>query len=189
MERQFQPFNPNTLKLHPGKIYIHLLGSGYGFDKRLPATAQLAMVAQGRLIEAIRIYRQLDSSVLVCSGSTLLQLETQAAVVKKAAQLLGVDSSRIITLDTPTTTKEEAAALAQRVGIKASIIIVTDALHMPRAYKFFSQQGFSPIAAPTNFKILEPENNIGLKWWPTIGNIGLTDMVLHEYMGNIKAAL
>ncbi len=189
LERQYQPLNPASIKGKPGKIYIHLLGSGYALDKRLPATAQLATVAQCRLVEAIRVYRQLDSSVLVCSAGSLLQKETQAAVARKAAILLGVDSTRIITLDTPSTTKEEAAALAERVGAKANIIIVTDALHMPRAFKLFKQQGFAPIAAPANFKIVEAENELGLKWWPGIGNMGLMDVVLHEYFGNIKAAL
>jgi len=189
LERQYQPLNPASLKGKPGKIYIHLLGSGFTLDKRLPATAQLATVAQCRLIEAIRVFRQLDNSVLVCSAGSLLQKETQAAVARKAAILLGVDSTRIITLDTPSTTQEEAAALAARVGTTAHIIVVTDALHMPRAIKFFTQQGFRPVAAPTNFKALEAENDLGLKWWPGIGNMGLMDVVLHEYIGNIKAAL
>ena len=189
LEKEYLPFNPILIKAKPGKIYIHLLGSGYALDKRLPATAQLAIVAQCRLVEAIRVFRQLDSSVLVCSAGSLLQKETQAAIVRKAAILLGVDSTRIITLDTPSTTMEEAAALAERVGAKANIIIVTDALHMPRAYKFFKQQGFNPIAAPTNYRVLESENDLGLKWWPTTGSISLMDMVLHEYLGTLKGAL
>ena len=189
LEGQYQPLNPATLQNQPGKIYIHLLGSGFALDKRLPATAQLATVAHCRLIEAIRVFRQLDSSVLVCSAGSSLHKETQAAVARKAAILLGVDSTRIITLDTPSTTQEEAAALAARVGAKAHIIVVTDALHMPRAIKLFTQQGCSPVAAPTNFKALEAENDLGLKWWPGIGNLGLMDAVLHEYIGNIKAAL
>jgi len=57
LENQYSTIDLSPLKQHKGKVYIHLLGSGYGSDNRLPPTAQLARTAQGRLIEAIRIYR------------------------------------------------------------------------------------------------------------------------------------
>ncbi len=189
LEQQYLPLNTAALKNHAGKIYIHLLGSGYTLDERLPATAQLGTIARCRLTEAMRLYRQLDSSVLVCSGGPFEEgSESQASVVKKAAVLLGADSSRILTLDTPLTTQEEAAALAEKTGISVPVIIVTDALHMPRAYKFFSRKGFYPIAAPANYMVVEsPYNEI--RFWPDVKNIELMDMVVHEYLGNIKSAL
>jgi uncharacterized SAM-binding protein YcdF (DUF218 family) len=188
LESQYSIFNPATLKNHKGKIYIHLLGSGYGSDYRLPATAQLGTTAQVRLIEAIRLYRQLDSSVLVCSGSSVAEPEPQSQVAKKAAIMLGVDSSRIITLDTPSTTQEEVAALAKTVGTNAFVIIVTDAIHMPRAVKLFSRQGFNTAAAPANFKVMKTQHDLSVKWWPSGGNITLMDIVMHEYLGNLKAS-
>jgi uncharacterized SAM-binding protein YcdF (DUF218 family) len=188
LEKQFRPFDTLAIKQQTGKVYIHLLGSGFTDDERLPATGQLGIVAQSRLIEAIRIYRQLNNSVLVCSaGTSSSKSETQAAVAKKAAILLGVDSSRIITLDTPATTKEEAIALSKRVGSAAMVIIVTDAIHMPRAYKFFSEQGFHPVAAPTNFKVLKSRHNPSFSWAPSISNISLMDVLIHEYLANLKA--
>ena len=187
LENKYSSLNASTLKQVHGKIYIHLLGSGYGADVRLPATAQLGTTAQVRLIEAIRIYRQLDSSILVCSGSSVAETVPQSQVARKAAILLGVDSTRIITLDTPSTTQEEARALAEKVEKNVAIIIVTDALHMPRAIKLFLQQGFHTVAAPTNFKVLQTSNELSLKWWPSLGNISLMDMVLHEYLGNLKS--
>jgi uncharacterized SAM-binding protein YcdF (DUF218 family) len=188
LERQYPPLNAATLKNHKGKIYIHLLGSGYGADYRLPATAQLGTTAQGRLIEAIRLYRQLDSSILICSGSSVAQPEPQSQVAKKAAILLGVDSGRIITLDTPSTTQEEAAALADTIGTNSFVIIVTDAIHMPRATKLFSHRGFHTIAAPTNYKVMQTQQDLSINWWPSGGNITLMDMVIHEYLGNLKTS-
>lgn len=187
LESRYSPLNVSTLKVVRGKIYIHLLGSGYGADPRLPATAQLGTTAQVRLIEAIRIYRQLDSSILVCSGSSVSEPLPQSQVARRAAILLGVDSARIITLDTPSTTQEEAEALGNRAEKNSTIIIVTDALHMPRAIKLFTQQGFHPAAAPTNFKVLQTPNELSFKWWPSLGNISLMDMILHEYLGNLKS--
>lgn len=189
LEKRYLPLNPALLNSQSGKIYIHVLGSGYNLDKRLPATTQLANVAKGRLMEAMRLYYQVKNSFLVCSGSALFERESQAEVVKKAAILLGADSSRIITLDTPTTTNEEAVALAKAIGLNSKIIIVTDALHMPRAYKFFVKQGFKPFASPTNYTVSKSENDLGLKWYPTLGNMQLMDMVLHEFAGTLKGNL
>jgi uncharacterized SAM-binding protein YcdF (DUF218 family) len=187
LESKYTPLDDASIKKAHGKIYIHLLGSGYGADARLPATAQLGTTAQVRLIEAIRIFRQSDSSILVCSGSSVSEPVPQSQVARKAAILLGVDSSRIITLDTPSTTQEEAKVLAEKVDRNSTIIVVTDALHMPRAIKLFSQQGFKPVAAPTNFKVLQTPNELSLNWWPSLGNMSLMDMVLHEYLGNLKS--
>lgn len=188
LEKQFRPFDTLAIKQQPGKVYIHLLGSGFTDDERLPATGQLGIVAQCRLIEAIRIYRQLNNSVLVCSaGGASNGSVTQAAVARRAAILLGADSSRIITLDTASTTKEEAIALSKAVGPDATVIIVTDAIHMPRAYKLFSAQGFHPVAAPANFKVVKSRHNPSFTWAPAISNISLMDVVMHEYLGNLKA--
>lgn len=190
LEKKYQPLDPLSFKQEgSGKIYIHLLGSGYNLDERLPATAQLGLVAQGRLVEALRLYRQINNSILVCSGGSVAGFLSQAAVAKKAALLLGADSSRVITLDTPNTTKEEAAALAAKIGINATVIIVTDGLHMPRAIQLFSNLGVKTIAAPTNFNVYQGKEGISIKWWPNIVNLAITDKVLHEYLGALKARL
>ena len=188
LEKQYQPLKATSLQTQ-GKIYIHLLGSGCNLDERLPATAQLGLVAQSRLIEALRLYRQIDSSILVCSGGSSSGLESQASVAKKAAILLGADSNRIITLYTPTTTAEEAKALAALTGTNVPLIIVTDGVHMPRAFKLFSKLGFKPIAAPTNFSAYEGKQGIRMKWWPNLVNLGTADKVLHEYLGALQAGL
>lgn len=79
--------------------------------------------------------------------------ETQAEIARDAALLMGVDSNRIAMLTTPLTTSEEAAALAQLIPTSAAVVLVTDAIHMPRAKNLFEKRGFHPIAAPTNFKV------------------------------------
>ena len=188
LERQYAPFSA-TLQAGKERIYIHVLGSGYSLDSALPATARLGLTAQGRLAEGIRLYRQIDNSILVTSAGSLKDRETQAEVAKKAAILLGVDSNRIATLTTPNTTQEEVAAMATLAGKNATVIVVTDAIHIPRAMKFFTKTGMVPLAAPTNFRMHKEVMGFSIKWWPSIGNITLMDIVLHEFLGNIKAGL
>lgn len=171
------------------KVYIHLLGSGYQTDKRLPATAKLSHVAQGRFVEAMRLYRAVPNSILVCSANGPEGAETQAMIARAAAIDMGADSSRVMALNTPSTTKEEAEDLAKAVGTSATVIVVTDAMHMPRAIKLFREAGFSPTAAPTNFKALNGSEGVAYKWWPSEDNIYITNRLLHEYFAWVKAAL
>lgn len=170
------------------KIYIHVLGSGYSTNDRLPASGKLCLVAKGRLMEAIRLYRMIPNSILVCSADGPKGQETQAMVARAAAMEMGADSSRILALTTPSTTKEEAQDLAKAVGTSANVIVVTDAIHIPRAMRFFKEAGFSPIAAPTNFKALEASERVQFKWWPSDENIYITNRLLHEYFASVKAA-
>ena len=189
LENKFLPFDALTVKYQHERFYIHVLGSGNNLDKRLPANAQLGLAAIGRLAEAIRIHRILKNSIIICSANSMLGLETQASVTKRAAILLGVDSNRIEKLTTPSTTKEEAEAMRLQYGTAINLIVVSDAMHLPRAMKLFAKEGFTPIAAPTNYRAPLGPKGIGFNWWPSTGNISLMDIVLHEYLGNLKAGL
>ena len=116
-------------------------------------------------------------------------METQAQVTKRAAIVLGVDSNQLVTLNEPGTTKEEAEQLGKNFNKTSQLVLVTDAIHMPRAMKLFRQEGFNPIAAPTNYKVHEGPKQPEIKWWPSMGNIELMNYVIHEYLGNLKASV
>ena len=189
LEGKYLPLNLPVNNTDTQKIFIHVLGSGYTLDKRLPANAQIGLTALGRLAEGIRIHRSFQNSIIVCSGYSSLGLETQAQVTKRAAIVLGVNADNLETLDYPSTTQEEAKELANKFGKSIRLIVVTDAMHMSRAIKLFKTQGFNPIAAPTNYKVSEGANQEGMKWWPSFGNIGLMNYVIHEYLGRLKVAI
>ncbi len=189
MERKYPPLNLPFTTIDTGRILIHVLGSGYSLDKRLPANAQIGNCALGRLAEGIRIHRSIKNSVIICSGYSPAGLETQAQVTKRAAILLGVEVDKLETLDTPATTREEARDMAGKYDKNSTLIIVTDAMHMPRAIRLFKGQGFNPTAAPTNYKVNEGPMQDRTKWWPSLENIGLMNYVMHEWLGSLKASI
>lgn len=191
LERRYPALDTAQAVNIKGKVYVHVLGSGYSNDKSVPATSQIGPAATGRIIEGIRVFKMFDSAVLVTSGNSMHAENeaTQAQVTKNAAILLGVPANRIETLNTPSTTKEEAQAFADKFGINATVIVVTDAMHMPRAITMFKATGLSPFAAPTNYKVPDLNYDGAFAWWPALKNITLTDLLLHEYLGGLKAAL
>jgi uncharacterized SAM-binding protein YcdF (DUF218 family) len=137
MERQYMPLDGGTLD--PGQTYdVLVLGSGKVSDPALPATSQLGEVVLMRLVEGIRVYRQLPASRLVTSASAVNSATPQARTVADAAVSLGVSPSDTIQLTLPWTTRTEAFAYKTRLGAdQKPLILVTSALHMPRAVRWF----------------------------------------------------
>ncbi|MEX2230527.1 MAG: ElyC/SanA/YdcF family protein [Cyclobacteriaceae bacterium] len=186
MESKYPPFNADHYALIDGTVYIHVLGAGYTFDERLPASGQLSPTGLSRLSEAIRIFNLFDNSILVVSGNIASGHVSLANVARKASIDLGVDSTRIVMLEDPSTTHEEAEALARRFGSTSSLIVVTDAVHMPRAIGFFSDLGIEAYPAPTNYLIKEDTNPFAFHWMPHTGNFVLMDRVWREVFGEVK---
>jgi len=60
---EISQFNPKD------SVYILVLGSGYKYNKNLPPNDQLSLNSLGRLTEAIRLLRLLNSSQIVLSGT------------------------------------------------------------------------------------------------------------------------
>lgn len=189
LERKYIPFNPPFNSTDSDKVLIHVLGSGYALNNKLPPTAQLGPVALGRLVEGIRIQRMVKNSVIICSGFSPLGLESQAEITKRAAIVLGVEAINLETLIAPATTQQEAEELGKRYVKTSRLIIVTDAIHMKRAIKLFKAEGFDPTPAPTNFKVNKGPDQDRMKWWPSFKNIDLMNYVIHENLGTLKATI
>ena len=185
MESKYVPFVGEPFP-HRDTVFIQSLGGGYTADPRLEPTSQLSSVSLGRLAEAIRIARMFDKSILVVSGNIASGEESMASVSRKAAIQLGWEERRIVALETPATTQQEAIAFTDRFGKKVNLILVTDAIHMPRAMKFFREQGVTPFPAPTNYLIKKDKTLFSLGWIPSAENLQLMDRVWREYLGSIK---
>ncbi|HYD84724.1 MAG TPA: ElyC/SanA/YdcF family protein, partial [Opitutus sp.] len=92
--------------------YIVVLGGGHADVPMFSAVNQLSTSALSRLAEGVRLTRALPGTMLVVCGRGAPGRPSHAAVLADAAVSLGVDRERIILLDEPRDTEEEAAALA-----------------------------------------------------------------------------
>jgi uncharacterized SAM-binding protein YcdF (DUF218 family) len=186
VESSYSVFGFALLPNRGDTVFIHVLGGGYTLDKRLPANSQLSWTSLGRLTEAMRIARHYENSILVVSGNIASGDNTLAQVGKQAAINLGFDSTRIATLNEPATTQAEAEAFVKQFGKQAKLILVTDAIHLPRAMKIFKSLGVDPIPAPANFLIKIDNNPINMMWMPSIDNMQLMDRIFREWLGSLK---
>ena len=184
METHYRPFSFTDYKHQQEKVYILSLGGGYTPEAKLEALGQLSFHSLGRLTEALRISRLLENSTLVLSGYGKGSNRSLAWTEKRAAFLLGFDTSRIVLLEEPKTTREEVQAFSKIFGNKVNLILVTDAVHMPRAMSFFESEKVLPYPAPTNF--LYKNRMDGIPWIPSIDNFFLMDRILREWFGQLK---
>ena len=183
LENRYSTCNMVELK-GKSNIQILVLGAGHTNDERLPANNQLGRNALVRLTEGIRICNELDGSTLVTSGwSGKREDIPQAVVMARAAMILGVDSSRIKKQTLPKNTWMEATEYKRLFGDTTNLVLVTSAVHMPRAMFLFKKAGLNPVPAPTDHLIKKGKTLNPWFWIPKSANIAKTEAAIHEYAG------
>lgn len=167
--------------------HILVLGGGHTISPTLPPNNQLSDPALARLCEGIRLYRQRPGSKLVCSGNSTSGRTTQAEMLARTAVVLGVPPQDTLWSPTPAHTEAEAFAYATRFGNQHPLILVTDAIHIPRALFWFRQAGLRPIPAPANHYVKPDPLRPPYKFKPSAQKIVISDKLIHEWAGMVYA--
>ncbi len=149
-----------------------------------------------RLLHAARLWRAGKApGVLLCGGRApgAAGAESEAADMAQVLELLGVPAAAIQQESRSRNTYEnalEARRLLEPQGVRR-ILLVTSALHMPRAVGLFRHQGFEVIPAPADIRMLDPRARAEaplltrITSWviPDAETLAYTTRALHEYMG------
>jgi uncharacterized SAM-binding protein YcdF (DUF218 family) len=143
-----------------------------------------------RLLVAFRLYRAGKAPLVFCSGGNN-PIGNQAGKTPEAtwmAHLLeewNIPASAIQIESGSINTRENAVRSYQILapkGIKR-ILLVTSALHMPRAAGTFRKAGFEVVAVPADFRTGWGESNMLEKLLPSANNLIAADAALHEWLG------
>src|SRR5262249_37828707 len=139
LERQYAPL-PDDKEL-PQVGYVVVLGSGYQPRDRVPITAALDREGLMRIVEGVRLERQIAGARLVVSGGSIRgRLASSARGYARLATALGIESQSLIILDRATDTSAEARDV-DAVLHSAPFLLVTSAWHMPRAMRLMQRAG------------------------------------------------
>ncbi|MGO9057082.1 MAG: YdcF family protein [Candidatus Binataceae bacterium] len=109
-----------------------------------------------RLLYGVKLYREGKASIVILSGGQLPWLNSlppMSQTMAEFVELMGVPKSAVIQELASGNTYENALdvkAILQACDIH-KILLVTSALHMPRALALFKHQGIDTIAAPCDF--------------------------------------
>ena len=167
-----------------GARYVVVLGGSGTENARLPVTSRLNRTPLVRAIEAARIHRLLPGSRIVTSGRGG-EATSEAEMMSQLLVSIGVRRGDIVTEDHSSNTYEQAVAIRRLVG-GATFVLVTSAVHMPRAFALFTRLGMQPIAAPTDHLVKHP-----LRWElaavvPKLAYFQLFEFALYEHLAQIK---
>ncbi len=167
--------------------YIVVLGCSHTTNDRLPVIAELKTCSLERLMEAHRVSLLHPEALLITSGYAFTDEVSNAQKVKEAAISIGIPADKIIIEERPKDTEEEAELLYPLLKNKR-FVLVTNAIHMPRAYRYFQKENLSPLLAPTNL-LYKGESSEMLSNLPNVSTLEKTTRALYELLGRIAQRL
>jgi uncharacterized SAM-binding protein YcdF (DUF218 family) len=149
-----------------------------------------------RILYGAQLYRQGKAPVVIASGGRISWRGGGAPESVDMAEILkfmGVPESAILQDPESLNTYENAVNVKQILDERgiSSVLLVTSAMHMPRALKVFLRQGIEAIPAPTDFLVTEleleeptisPQATV-LSLLPTADQLDKTTRVIKEYIG------
>lgn len=165
---------------------ILVLGSAHGSMPDLSATSQLSSVALARLSEGIRLYKQYPGSKLIGSGASGGSV-SQGEMMMRAAVELGVPPADTLYIPHPADTRQEACGYAARFGSDRPLVLVTSALHLPRAVFWFKQSGLRPYPFPADYQVKQSPQHTRYDLWPSNQKMAISQKLLREWLGMVHA--
>lgn len=154
--------------------------------------------AADRVLYAARLYHQGLAPVILVSGGYIDWQEdpsgSPAAEMQSLLMELGVPQEAIWLEERSLNTHENAVYSQQMLNEKGlkRILLVTSAMHMPRALALFQEQNLEVIPAPTDFTITQENwdalwspnwQSLLINLLPSTSSLSLTTNVLKEYLG------
>ncbi|GAK58882.1 hypothetical protein U27_05857 [Candidatus Vecturithrix granuli] len=141
-----------------------------------------------RILTGIQMVKQGHARTLLISGGTgslYDQEKKEAPLLRNFAIEFGVPESQILMEFTSRNTYENAIQtkrIMQEHGI-SQIMLVTTAIHLPRAMACFHKLGIDPIAYPVDFQLAPDRKYYISDIIPGPGAFRRSSAVLHEYIG------
>jgi uncharacterized SAM-binding protein YcdF (DUF218 family) len=171
--------------LEPAQAVVVLGGgiappSGKSFEINLNTAAD-------RVWFAARLFHAGKAPLVLVSGGHDSERHAYSEARASAIFLadLGVPAQTIVLEEASRNTRQNAAfsaALLKARGIN-HILLVTSALHMPRAMALFAAQGLQATPAPTDFEAIQAPPPGMLAWLPDALALDLSGRAMKEIVG------
>ena len=150
-------------------------------------SAEINLGRAGRVWYAARLFHAGKAPLVLLSGGGDLEHQafSEARAMAVFLQDLGVPAQAVVMEETSRNTRENAAfsaALLKARGIE-HILLVTSALHMPRALALFKAQGLQVTPAPTDFEASQEPPSGLLAWLPDAGALNGSALAMKELVG------
>jgi len=135
-----------------------------------------------RVVEGVRLYRQIPRAKLLMSGGTVFGFEAGAVGSARVAKIMGVKPEDLVIEAESRDTEEQARQIGNLLG-EETFILVTSASHMPRAVALFQKVGLDPIPAPTGHLVKARVSFSPGSFFPDSRNLLVAETAIYEYLG------
>jgi len=144
--------------------------------------------ASDRYWYAAQLYRAGKAEKIIISGGNVYTQAGFKGEAYYASQLLqqwGVPESSILVEETSRTTQQNMQNTIDVVSANniKSALLVTSAIHMPRAYELFNKLPIPVTPASADVLIRQYQAPKVFDWIPSSGALSLSTQALHEYYG------
>lgn len=178
-----QQYPQQSLNSYPQTQAIVVLGGNTANSRANwfePATEENANL---RSDMAINLYKAKRAPIIINSGAALDGGTSEAAIMARQMQANNIPKESIILEKQSHTTHENAKFTAKILADKNinQFLLVTSALHMPRAYASFKKLGLNPIPAPTAPQIYRSQQLDLNLWLPDQRTLDASRTIIKEY--------
>jgi uncharacterized SAM-binding protein YcdF (DUF218 family) len=187
LEQKYSPLKESTVQHKSYIKWVVVLGGGHTSNPKYPVTSQISKASLARLIEGIRLYREIPGCKLLLSGGMTYDSTSDAEIMFQVAKDIGIDQNDLVLEAESKDTEDEARLIQPMIG-NDKFILVTSAAHMPRSVGLFTNAGLIPIPAPTDYTI-KSELAEPAHFFPTSQALVQTQNAFYEYMGIAWAKL
>ncbi len=191
LEHWYQPVRAADA---PTADAIVLLGGGLRLPVPPRVDAEFADAAD-RVLYASRLYRAGRAPLVVVSGGNVFEqdaaVRSESYYVSRLLQEWGVPASRIIVEGRSRNTREnalETKKILDRERIE-TILLVTSAMHMPRALATFRGAGVDAVAVPVDYTVSAYSHPAILDFLPSSSAMHANAQTIREYLGIVVYGL
>jgi uncharacterized SAM-binding protein YcdF (DUF218 family) len=168
--------------------YIVVLSGGIISDPKLPLASQMSSATLIRLVEGIRLQREVPGAKLLLSGGRGFNPVPEAEIMRQVARSLGVSQQDILVEAESLDTEEQARIIKDLVG-RERFILLTSAAHLPRVLALFRKQGMEPLPYPVGQLARKAQAGNPEGFFPHAVGPLRVEIAFHEYLGLAWAKL
>ncbi len=183
LEARFEPRDADDL---PPVDAIVVLGGGVS-PQATPRPGHNLLQGADRIWFGAELYRAGKAPLVIVTGARpfLDAGPTAAAAAGDVLQRLGVPGEAVVAPGRSRRTFTDAQVVHARLEKRdlTSVLLVTSAMHMPRALATFRRAGIEAFPAPTDYEVTHARGVDEYAWLPDAAAFWQSGRALHEYVG------
>lgn len=173
---------------HPDVALVVLAGGPRTNNHAFPWSERIDGSSQARTLAAARLDKQYGFGVVIPTGAPpIMAMGMDELLVR-----LGTPKEKIREETRATSTRENArycADMLRELGIRR-VVLVTSALHLRRATKYFEREGLEVYGAIADLQSFDTDSiNSVSDFLPSSDAMFQSQMALHEVLGRIAQAM